>query len=178
MYRQRIYHGKDGSEIIVRLATPEDYDETIITYTEVAAERIYINTERPRPDIKQVWTERWVNNGDKILFAIAQLEDKIVGGIVLNVYSNSPKTDHVREQGMWILKDYRGNGVGNALMDYTIQWAKETETVRKITLGVWSPNLKALSLYAQVGFHIDGCHVNMAKINGLFVDEILMSLDL
>lgn len=177
MYSARVFQGKNGSEIRIRLALPEDYDKTIADFSAVAAERIYLNTETVRPDTKKIWTERWVENGEKDLFAVAEVNGNIVGGVVLNMYSTSPKTDHVRELGMWIIREYREIGVGNAMMQYAIQWAKSRNFIHKITLGVWSTNSRAISLYLKHGFHIDGSHVNMAMINGSYADEILMSLD-
>lgn len=172
------YTVKDGLSTVLRIATPEDYDSSIETYREVASERIYLNTEETAPDIKETWTKRWVQNGKINLFAISEVDGKIVGGVVLSPYSHSPKTSHVRILGMWIIREYRGKGIGNAMMSYAIKWAKESGTVKKITLGVWSTNIVAISLYMKSGFHIEGSHRNIALINGEYVDEILMALDL
>lgn len=171
------YNGKDGSSIIVRLAMPEDYDASIATFQKVASERIYLNTEETPPDIKDIWTRRWLRNGDTNMFAVSEVMGKIVGGIVLNLYSNSPKTSHVRELGMWILKEYRGKGVGNAMMEYAIKWVEDSGSIKKVTLGVWSTNLSAISLYLKFGFHIEGSYRDIALVQGEYVDEILMARD-
>ena len=178
MFPPETFLSKDGNMIKVRLASPADYDDGISTFEKVAAEKIYLNTETVSPNIKEVWAERWVNNGEKTLFALAELNGRTVGGIVLTMYSNSPKTDHVRDLGMWIIKEYRGNGIGRALMDYSINWARSNGKIKKILLGVWSTNTNALKFYLGSGFHIDGSHQNAAKIHDSYVDEILMSLDL
>ena len=107
MYPEEIYSTKGGLQLKVRLAMPEDYDSAIETFGSVASELVYMNTETLRPNLKEVWTERWVNNGARTLFALAELGGKLVGGIVLTDFSNSPKTDHVRDLGMWIVKEYR-----------------------------------------------------------------------
>ncbi len=169
---------KNGNTIMVKLALPADYDDGISTFEQVASEKLYLNTESVSPNIKEIWTERWANNGEKTLFALAVLNEKIVGGIVLTMYSNSPKTEHVRNLGMWIVKEYRGNGIGKALLDYSINWARTNGKIKKILLGVWSTNTTALNLYLKSGFHVEGSHQNVAKIHDSYVDEILMGLDI
>lgn len=173
----KIYKTKDGKEFKVRLATPDDYDVSIMTYASVASEKIYLNTEQTAPDIKQTWEERWKVNGTERLFCVVEHKGKLTGGIVLNPYSRSPKTSHVLELGMWLMKEYRGNGMGSAMLEYAIEWARQTIGVMKIVLGVWSTNIRALALYNKFGFHIEGCHRNIAKINEKYADEVLMAYD-
>lgn len=178
MSHERIFNTRDGRKFTIRLAAPADYDAGIESFRQVASEKIYLNTEVPRPNIKETWTERWVRNGEKTLFAVAEVQGQIVGGVVLTDFSSSPKHDHVRDLGMWIVSEHRENGIGKALMEYAIQWAKDNGSIKKIVLGVWSTNTRALNLYLKSGFHVEGSHVRGAKINGNYVDEILMSLDM
>lgn len=172
------YTGKNGKDFVIRLACADDFKESIETYTEVAREKIYLNTEEPTPDILEVWNERWKHNGTNMLFCVAQSEGKLTGGLVLTPYSRSPKTAHVLNLGMWLIKENRGQGMGSALMDYALEWASQEHGIRKIVLGVWNTNLRAIALYNKFGFHIEGCHRNIAKIQDKLVDEILMSCDL
>ncbi len=172
------YTGKDGKEFVIRLAEPGDFKESIATFTEVSREKIYLNTEEPSPDILEVWSERWKHNGTNMMFCVAQREGKLTGGLVLTPYSRSPKTAHVMNLGMWLVKEHRGKGMGNALMDYALEWAGQAQGIRKIVLGVWNTNMRAIALYNKFGFHIEGCHRNIAKIQGRLADEILMACDL
>ncbi len=132
----KIFVGKDGLEFLVRLARPADYDESIATFASVASEKIYLNTEQTAPDIKNTWEERWKTNGAGKLFCVVESQGVLTGGIVLNPYSRSPKTAHVLELGMWLLKEYRGKGMGSAMLEYAMEWAKETQGINKIVLGV------------------------------------------
>lgn len=178
MFPPARYTGKDGRIITVKLATPEHYDEGIATWESVTKEKVYLLTETLRPNTKDIWKERWANNGNEVMFALAEIGGEIAGGSVLTMYSIASKTEHVRELGMWIIKEHRSNGLGNALMDYTLQWAQNNGKIKKILLGVWSTNTNAMNLYLKSGFHIEGSHIKIAKINNSYVDEVLMSLDL
>ena len=42
---------------------------------------------------------------------------------------------HVRELGMLVIDGYREMGVGGALMDYALDWAKRQKGVEKVVLG-------------------------------------------
>lgn len=171
------FQARNGKSFKVRPAAVDDYDESIKTFAEVASEKVYLNTETIDPNTKQIWLERWQNNTKNSLFCVAEMEGKLVGGIVLNRYSRSPKTDHVLELGIWILKDFRKLGIGGALFTYARDWAMKAGFVRKIVLGVFSNNLHAIHFYLSRGFRIEGNRRDVALINGNLCDEILMSLD-
>lgn len=178
MFPSAEYKSKDSRVIKVRLATPDDYDDAIETWASVTREKIYLLTEELRPNTKETWTERWINNGKDAAFAVAEIEGRIAGGAVLTKYSDWEKTKHVREFGTWIDAEHREKGIGKALMDYLLRWAKENGTIRKIILQVWSTNTRALNYYMESGFHIEGAYRNIAIINGKLVDEVLMGLEL
>ncbi len=47
---------------------------------------------------------------------------------------------------------------------------------RSLHLGVFSTNLRAMSLYKSMGFEVEGVLRNQYLINGVYVNEILMGL--
>ena len=167
-----------GENIEVRLAGSEDMEEAAGVFRSVAGEKVYLETEEPAPDTAQVWRERWSDNGRETLFAVALSGGRIIGGIVLTRYGRTGKTMHVRELGMYVLREYRSAGTGRKLMDYALEWARFREEIKRITLGVYSTNIRAISLYLRYGFHIEGCLRDMALIGGEYADELRMGLDL
>lgn len=174
----RTYQGKGGEEIIVRNADLNDIDAAFEVFRSVASEKIYLQTEEVDDSRKEEWFKRWAENGNKKLFAIALVEGRIVGGVDLVPNSSASKNNHVLVLGMFISKEYRGIGVGKHLMDYALQWAGEKEWLKKIILGVYSSNLRAMKLYLDYGFRIEGIIRDMARIEGSYADEITMGLDL
>ena len=91
----------------------------------------------------QVLEERWQTNAVDNLFCIAVVAGRITGDLVLNTFSRSPKSDHLRAPGMWIIKPFRSIGMGNATMSYSLDWAGSSGTFRKITLRAWNTNINA-----------------------------------
>jgi RimJ/RimL family protein N-acetyltransferase len=72
------------------------------------------------------------------------------------------------------LKKFRGLGIGLAMMDYLIEWARKQEGLEKISLTVFSTNKPAINLYQKFGFKIEGISRKQYKIEGKYVDDIIM----
>jgi RimJ/RimL family protein N-acetyltransferase len=61
------------------------------------------------------------------------------------------------------------------LMQSLIEWAEKNETIEKLTLAVFSTNVRAIALYKKLGFAIEGmCHRDIKIPDGTYVDSILM----
>lgn len=161
----------------VRELKIEDLDGALSSFEQVASERIYLGTEEVNDRTRQRWLESWADDGKRNLFAVAESEGKIIGGIVLTSLF-SPKSDHVRNLGMWVLKDHRGKGVGKALMKYAFSWARRRGDIKRITLEVYASNTSAVNMYTKNGFVFEGVFRNNAVIDGQYVDEIAMALEL
>lgn len=80
--------------------------------------------------------------------------------------------------GMYTVKEARGRGLGRALMDRLIIRAKELPGIEDILLSVVTSNNTALQFYESVGFKQYGVEKDALKVDGNYLDEILMSLKL
>ncbi len=78
--------------------------------------------------------------------------------------------------GMYLRRDYRGRGVGDALMSRLLEEARRS--VEIVTLTVMSDNAPAVALYRRWGFESYGIEPRAVKADGLYFDEMLMSLSL
>ncbi len=84
---------------------------------------------------------------------------------------------HVGIFGLVIAKPFRGDGIGFALAQTTIQEAKEEiEGLRLVKLDCFAINTPALSLYAKLGFVEVGRIPDMLFYKGEYVDEVEMVL--
>jgi ribosomal protein S18 acetylase RimI-like enzyme len=79
-------------------------------------------------------------------------------------------------RAMYVRPTARRSGVGRQLVQAVIELARQK--VEQIQLAVVSDNQPALRLYQTLGFRQYGLEKNALKHNGLYSDEILMSLDL
>ena len=79
-------------------------------------------------------------------------------------------------RAMYVRPAARRTGAGRQLVQAIIHHAREK--VEQLQLVVVSTNQPALRLYQSLGFQQYGLEKNALKHNGIYSDEILMSLDL
>ena len=71
--------------------------------------------------------------------------------------------------------DFRGQGLGRLLMDYLLEYGRETKTA-KIFLEVRPSNKPAMSLYKRTGFNLTGVRPNYYAEDS--EDALMMTLEL
>jgi RimJ/RimL family protein N-acetyltransferase len=167
-----MYRTKDGKRIAVRRATRRDIDRVVRLWQALADERKYIATETVTVEQKNRWTKSVDDH--RVLSALAEIEGELAGSLSLVRHRDSEKTKHVKNLAMGVAREYRGMGVGTALMDYAIRWARQRK-VKKIVLSVFSTNRKAIALYEKFGFTSEGRRKHQFLIDGKYVDEIMMA---
>lgn len=86
-----------------------------------------------------------------------------------------PVFDHIGSLGIGIIADYRGMGIGRALMKAALQQAQQKGLTR-IELTVRESNQVAISLYEEFGFTIEGIHQKGVCINGVYENHVFMAL--
>ena len=167
-----MYRTEDGKRILLRRATRRDIRDIVRLWQALADERKYIGTDRVTVEQKSRWVKSIRDRG--VLWVLAELESDLVGSLSLARYRDSEKTRHVRNLAMGVAREYRGMGVGTALMDYAVRWARRQRSVKKIVLSVFSTNTKAIALYRKFGFAYEGRRKKQFLIQGKYVDEIMM----
>ncbi|MGB9679600.1 MAG: GNAT family N-acetyltransferase [Minisyncoccia bacterium] len=164
-------------ELVIREANIKDAAGIINLLNDVGKEKIYMvsesynwSVEEERQLIKRL-------DPDKELILVADYGGKIIGCLTLFRYygGRSAKVQHVGEIGISIDSNFRSKGIGTKLFNYTIKWAKDKE-YEKLCLSVFSTNTIALNLYKKFGFEEEGRREKQFKIDGQYVDEILMGL--
>lgn len=155
----------------IRPATLEDLDESFDVFAAVAAERVYIGTEPPidRDERLARWRERFDQPHHAMFVAVDG--GRIVGQGAITWAGAS-------EIGMAILPEWRGKGVGSALLEALIGWA-EADGSHKMELYVWPHNTAAIGLYEKFGFEREGyLKKHYRRANGELWDCIIMGLQL
>lgn len=154
----------------VRRCDAADFDEWFALFEQVAAEGTGIGAEAP------VHREYMRDSFDKELTSrsavrfLAEIDGVLVGDLGVRVAGG------VAELGMMVRDGHRGQGIGSALMDACIEWAREAGA-HKVALQVWPHNEAALALYRKYGFEIEGRLVrHYRRRNGELWDAIPMGL--
>ncbi|MBX5481863.1 MAG: GNAT family N-acetyltransferase [Myxococcaceae bacterium] len=86
-------------------------------------------------------------------------------------------TGHLARLSIAVHEGHQGRGVGRALMNELIAWARSDPRVEKIELHVRSSNHRAIALYRSLGFVEEGRKTRRLKIApGQYVDDLFMAL--
>jgi RimJ/RimL family protein N-acetyltransferase len=85
------------------------------------------------------------------------------------------KEKHVGEIGLVLLKPWRDRGIGSAMLDYAIEWAHQVR-LEKVTASVMATNHRALNIFYKANFIQEGRLAQQYKINGEYIDEVVLSL--
>ena len=165
------YTGKNGQTVIVREADKTDGKTIEDIINSIASEKYLVVPDQSRKDWDIAIEEIKKRNS---LIIVAQVNEQVVGMAHL-VKGRLPKNKHVGSLGISILKNFRGNGIGNAMMNYMIEWTKRQKDLEKISLTVFSTNNPAINLYKKLGFTIEGRMKRHYKIEGKYIDDIGMA---
>jgi RimJ/RimL family protein N-acetyltransferase len=158
----------------VRPARPRDARSFLEAFRSVAAERRFIQTEDVSQTARQYRKRfrRPVTREGAHLVAVAG--GGIIGSISIRRDAHTA-TRHTASIGMFVTSAWRGRGVGTALMDGAMRWARDAG-VERVDLSVYPHNQAAIALYRVFGFVEEGRLIRHAKKSYGYEDEILMAV--
>ena len=158
-------------EITIFTADPSDAETILKCYTAPLAAR---NTlQIPYRSLESV-REQLTKSGEGDHLLVAEIEGEVVGVIGLQT-SSRPRVNHKAEVGMMVRDDWKGKGVGAALMQAVIELADKWLNLTRIELTVFTDNESAIALYRKFGFEIEGTLRKYAFRDGEFVDAFAMA---
>jgi RimJ/RimL family protein N-acetyltransferase len=105
---------------------------------------------------------------------VAERDDGALVGRLSVGRDPHPASAHVADVGLMVAIDARRQGVGTALLQAAVDWARE-EGVRKLELHVFPWNAAAIALYDRFGFEREGLRKAHYRRGGEYVDAILMA---
>jgi len=168
----------DGKTAFIRNAQKSDA-RGIIEYINIIVNETDYLTFGPGQFTKSITEEeQYIDNisrQNNSLLIVAEVNNLIVGN--LNFLGNvKPRTRHAGEFGVSVLKEYWKKGIGEALINYLIDWCRESKIIRKINLRVRTDNYPAVRLYQKLNFIEEGTIQREFQVNGKFYDSIHMGL--
>jgi RimJ/RimL family protein N-acetyltransferase len=105
---------------------------------------------------------------------VAERSDGAIVGRLSLARDTHPASSHVADLGLMVAKDARRQGVGKALLEASVEWARASG-VRKIELHVFPWNEPAITLYERFGFQREGFRRGHYFRAGSDVDAVLMA---
>jgi RimJ/RimL family protein N-acetyltransferase len=107
------------------------------------------------------------------VFVAEQSNGTIIGRLSL-ARDSHPASAHVADLGLMVTKDARRGGVGRALLEAAVEWARGA-SVRKLELHVFPWNEPAIRLYERFGFVREGYRKGHYRRAEQYVDALLMA---
>jgi RimJ/RimL family protein N-acetyltransferase len=161
--------------LLVRRAVPADADALVALGRSVAAEdTLWLTYDRNRGDERR--NLRGVQRDPNVAVFVAETSEGIVGRLSI-ARDGQQQSHHVAELGLMVAAGLRRRGIGTALMEEAIKWARRAGVV-KLELTVFPHNEPAIALYRKLGFRDEGLRSRRYLIGGRYVDAMLMGLDL
>ena len=104
---------------------------------------------------------------------VAEADGRIVGRLSV-ARDSHPASPHVADLGLMVAASHRRRGIGRALLERAVEWARETG-VEKLELHVFPHNEPAIGLYEEFGFEREGLRRRHYRRGGELLDAVLMA---
>jgi ribosomal protein S18 acetylase RimI-like enzyme len=109
---------------------------------------------------------------------VAALDGEVVGFVIVAAWLPLPSAAHMAEfRGLAVAPEHQGEGIGSALFDHGIERMRAAGK-RRLLLRVLASNPGAVRLYESRGFVVEGTYREAFLIDGAYVDDLVMGLDL
>lgn len=169
----------DNATFVVEKASLEDAEE-IIKYLNLVggeSDNLLFGENDFHMSVEQ--EERFIagiNSTSHSVLLVGKCNGAIVS--VGSLMGNSrERIAHRAEIAISVMKDYWNNGYGTKMMKELIKYGKERSKIEVIELKVKTDNVRAIHVYESLGFKKIGTYEKFFKIDGLYYDSLLMTLD-
>lgn len=174
-----IYQGKTnkGKALVIRYVMNEDLEKLLKYINTLSKEQSFIRFQGEQMTLEEEkkYLEDFLKKqkARKAIKLLVFIKDELIG--VADINLEDKISSHVGVFGITVKKEFRGEGIGKILMDLTIKEAqKNLMGLRIITLGVFSNNPLAKSIYEKFGFKEYGCLPEGVLHQGKYVDHLYM----
>jgi L-amino acid N-acyltransferase YncA len=168
-------HESDGFEFSIRRAREEDLTGLVGVIRQAIGEGKYVDAETVADviDHEEVLTRS--NELEARLFFVACVESDVVGWVNLNI-NETEKLDHTAKLTVGLLEEYRGLGIGSALLERGVRWAREHD-LEKLYNSVPAPNEDAIEFLTAHDWETEAVRENHYKYDGEYMDEVMMATE-
>jgi RimJ/RimL family protein N-acetyltransferase len=173
----KICTARTGRVFTIRTAQPKDAGPLLAYIRPVAEETEFFILEPdefpPTVEQEQQWVQEHLDSPGKLLL-LAEVAGTIIGTVN---FENGPhrRIAHRGSLGIAVVEQWRGRGVGTALLEALLEWATANPLIEKVGLEVFATNQTAIRLYKRLGFVEEGLRPKDIKVRpGRYVDTVAM----
>jgi len=165
---------RDGRRWTLRPGRPTDSRGLARLFAEVRAEgRWLITTPGAVSEPSEAFWIGELIRAEESMVLVAEADGDVIGNVLVSV-DRGRATEHIGVLSICIAHDWRDVGVGSELIAGAQAWARE-RGLRKVSLGVFPDNGRAIAVYERRGFVREGLRRQQYRSNDEFRDEVLMA---
>jgi len=165
--------------VLIREAIKEDAPELIAYLHKIGGESDFLTFGSGELTVsvsdEEAMLEESRNAKNKIMI-LALVGNKVIGCLHFTGGARA-RIQHTGEFGVSVLKDYWDQGIGTAMVQELIHWAKDSNVIRKLNLRVRSDNDRAVRVYEKLGFVQEGLITREFFMSAQFYNFICMGLN-
>lgn len=162
---------------MIRTGVLEDAEAVLDVQNSVISEGEYFIAVSEEFNITPEQQRDWIRSlleNERETIIVGEMNDEVVGWIAFQS-ENRKRMFHKGSFGVMIRKNFRGMGIGKELIEALLDWAEANPLIEKVSLGVFSTNNRAISLYKRLGFVEEGRKIKEFKMSeSEYVDDIIM----
>jgi len=159
-------------DLVIRRAEPSDYEAFAHHLSDPL---VFPGTLQPPHPSLEMWRKRMADMAETDYLLVALADGEFAGLAGLHSTGKSPRRAHAMHLGITVSGKWQGRGVGRALMGALLDLADNWLNVIRIELTVFTENARAIALYKQCGFEIEGTHRAYALREGRYADTYSMA---
>ena len=158
-------------DIAVRLATHEDAGAICVIYNQGIADRMATLEIEPRTaEERRAWMAA---RSPRHPVLVAEADGGVIGWASLNAFNPRPAYDFVADFSVYVDRGWRGRGMGRRLLERLIEVARVLG-YHKLVLAALARNVAGRALYERVGFAEVGVYREQGRLDGEWVDVLIM----
>jgi len=166
----------DDVEFKIRQAREEDLTGLVGAIRQAIGGGEYVNAETVADVVDSEGVLLRHNELESRMFFVATVEGEVVGWVHLK-HPEVEKLSHTAELTIGVLKEYRGNDIGSHLLERGLEWAS-SQGFEEIYNSIPATNETAISFLEERGWEEEARREDHYKMNGDYVDEVMMAVEL
>lgn len=161
-------------DLVIRPVVPDDAEGVVNVINPIIETGRYTVFDTPfTPEFER---EYILNLSGRAIFYLAEIRatGQIVGWQSLDAFADYTHAfDHVGVIGTYVSPTHHRQGIGSQLAQATFAAAKD-KGYKKIFSYVRADSPQSLTFYLKLGFRIVGTAQQQAKVNSMYIDEIII----
>lgn len=155
----------------IRDATGDDAAAVARIYNQGIEDRqATLETEPRTPEERRQWIEEREAR-HPVLVAVG--DGEVVGWASINRFNPRPAYDHVADFSVYVARERRGAGVGTRLLK-AVEDRARSQGYHKLVLAAFPTNTAGMGLYTRCGFRLVGVYHEQGRLDGRWMDVVLM----